>query len=115
MESKYPHWYHDDKMDFCCDYMDKDMMCADQKPYMMMDCCNDTFKDRILCLLGDEVLLSVDARICHRESFCGTLCYVGCDFIIVNTCLHGKPLSLHVPIKMIRFISPYKSSRRRIY
>lgn len=116
MEMKYPHWYpHEDRMDPCCDYMDKDMTCEEHKPYMMVDCCTDTFKDRILCLLGDEVLLSVDARICRRESFCGTLCYVGCDFIIVNTCFHGRSLSLHVPIKMIRFISPFKSGKRRIF
>lgn len=109
MEGKYPHWYHDHDME-CCDYPDKDMVCCDDMPHRPYPA--ETLKDRIMCLLGDEVLFSVDARICHRESFCGTLCYVGCDFIVVNVCLNRKSISLHVPIKMLRFIAPYKSRGR---
>ncbi|VBB08690.1 Hypothetical protein LUCI_3968 [Lucifera butyrica] len=112
MDSKYPHWYHgEDKMEPCCDYMGPEMMCEEehmpQKMYY-----TETFQDRIMTLLGDEVLFSVDARIGRRESFCGTLCYVGCNFIIVNVCLCGKSLSMHIPIKCLRFIAPYKSHRR---
>jgi len=111
MDMKYPHWYHgDDKMDDYCDCMEKDMICENYpyKPAYPVE----SLKDRILCFLGDEVLFSVDARLCGRESLCGTLCYVGCDFIIVNTCIHRKPISLHVPIKMLRFIAPFKGGRR---
>jgi hypothetical protein len=108
MDCKYPHWYHGDKME-CCEEMDKDM-CYDEHMYPKMYNYPDAmFKDRLLCLLGDEVLFSVDARFCGRESFCGTLCYVGCDFIIVNVCIRRRPVSMHVPIKMIRFIAPYKN------
>jgi len=109
MDSKYPHWYQDDKkMEPCCDYMPKEMCCEEPMAYKMAGYQGETLKDRILCLLGDEVLFSVDARICRRESFCGTLCYVGCDFIIVNISLYKRPVSMHVPINMIRFIAPFK-------
>ena len=47
----------------------------------------------------------VDARVCGRETLCGSLCYVGCDFVIVNICLHRKPVSMYVPIHMIRFLA----------
>lgn len=106
MESKYPHWYHGHDME-CCDYPEKEIVCCDEKPRPQY--ATETLKDRIMCLLGDEVLFSVDARICHKESFCGTLCYVGCDFIVVNVCLGRKAVSMHVPIKMIRFIAPFKN------
>jgi hypothetical protein len=114
MDGKYPHWYHDD-MGPCYEKMmhegpfegpmihEEPMM-----PHKIHACCDSNFKDRLLCLLGDQVLFSVDARICHRESFCGTLCYVGCDFIIVNVCVHRRSVSMHIPIRMIRFIAPYK-------
>lgn len=108
MDCKYPHWYHGDKME-CCDEMDKDMCCDEHMHPKMYNYPDSVFKDRLLCLLGDEVLFSVDARFCGRESFCGTLCYVGCDFIIVNACLRRRPISMHVPIKMIRFIAPFKN------
>lgn len=107
MDSKYPHWYHDsEKMDYCCDDMGKDCFePVSGKIYAFPD---STFKDRLLCLLGDEVLFSVDASLCRRQSFCGTLCYVGCDFIIVNACVRRKSISMHIPINMIRFIAPFQ-------
>lgn len=64
-----------------------------------------SFKDRLLGMLGNKVLFSVDARICGKETLTGSLCYVGCDFIIVNVCIHRKPLSMYVPINMIRFFA----------
>ncbi|GBG57059.1 hypothetical protein SPFL3102_03517 [Sporomusaceae bacterium FL31] len=107
MDCKYPHWYQDEKMEPCCDYMEKDMCeYPGPKVHAFPDA---TFRDRLLCLLGDEILFSVDARLCGRESFCGTLCYVGCDFIIVNVCMHRKSLSMHIPVYMIRFFAPFKS------
>ena len=112
METKYPHWCPDDKM--CCDYPEKEMMCCDDyypddPGYKMY---RESFKDRLLCLLGDEVLVATDALVSHKSStFCGTLCYVGCDYIIVNSTYCRRPLSLHVPIKMIRFIAPFKGRR----
>ena len=111
MDSKYPHWYNaEDKMDPCCDYMGKEMMYEEHMPHKIMsELPGETFKDRLLCLLGDEILFSVDARIGCRESFCGTLCYVGCNFIIVNICIRRRPLSMHIPIKMLRFVAPSKS------
>ena len=105
MDGKYPHWYHDE-MEECCPPMGQTMMhqeCMPPKAYAYPE---NSFKDRLLCMLGDDVIFSVDARICRQESFCGTLCHVGCDFIIVNVCKHRRPLSMMVPIKMIRFISP---------
>ncbi|SEP43338.1 hypothetical protein [Propionispora vibrioides] len=110
MDCKYPHWYHDEeKMEPCCDPMDTGMY--DSMPGKVLSFPDAHFKDRLMCLLGDEVLFSVDARFCGRESFCGTLCYVGCDFIIVNTCFHRKSISMHIPIKMLRFIAPFKGRR----
>lgn len=108
MDFKYPHWYQcDDHMEPCCDDY-KDACCDEPMTYKMYDFHRESLKDRILCLLGCEVLFSVDAKICGRESFCGTLCYVGCDFIIVNVNVKRCCLSMHVPIKMIRFIAPFK-------
>lgn len=105
MDCKYPHWYmDDDNLGECCDYPQHDMVCDDYKMAYPME----SFKDRLLCLLGDEVLFSVDARFCGKETFCGTLCYIGCDFIIVNVCVRRQSLSMHIPIRMLRFISPYK-------
>ncbi|BBB92630.1 MAG TPA: hypothetical protein PKA28_03620 [Methylomusa anaerophila] len=114
MESKYPHWYshdHDEKL--CCDYPDKDVMCCDELPdYLPPKAYYDNFKDRLMCFLGDEVLIGTDAMLfCRTSTFCGTICYVGCDYIIVNSFYRHKPISLHVPIKMIRFIAPFKSRR----
>lgn len=112
MTGKYPHWYQDgEKDDSCCDYMEDEFCCDGAYPGKVHALGDATFKDRLLCLLGDEVIVSVDARICGRDSFCGTLCYVGCDFLIVNACIRRKPVSLHIPIKMIRFIAPFKSRR----
>ena len=105
MDGKYPHWYHDG-MEECCNHMDQPVMhqeCMPPQAYVQPE---NSFKDRLMCMLGTDVIFSVDARICHQESFCGILCHVGCDFIIVNICMKRKPLSLMVPIKMIRFISP---------
>lgn len=108
MDYKYPHWYQEGPMEPCCEeYMVKDP-CCEEVPYKMFDFHRESLKDRILCLLGCEVIFSVDARICRRESFCGTLCYVGCDFIIVNVTVRRRCLSMHIPIKMIRFIAPFK-------
>jgi hypothetical protein len=114
MDGKYPHWYHE-QMDECCNHMDQPMMNQDCMPPMMHHecmppiayaCPETTFKDRLMHMLSNDVIFSVDARICGRESFCGTLCHVGCDFIIVSICIKHKPISLMVPIKMIRFIGP---------
>ena len=105
MDGKYPHWYHDE-MEECCNHMDQPMMhqeCMPPKAYAHPE---TSFKDRLMCMLGTDVIFSVDARICRQESFCGTLCHVGGDFIIVNTCIRRKPLSMMIPIKMIRFIGP---------
>ncbi len=108
MDMKYPHWYQDGPFEaFPEEYMAKDM-CCEEVPYKMFDFHRESLKDRILCLLGCEVIFSVDARICGRESFCGTLCYVGCDFIIVNVTVRRRCLSMHVPLCMLRFIAPFK-------
>jgi hypothetical protein len=115
METKYPHWYGNDSR-ACCDFSEKDMMCSDSMP----DCnCTtqqkmyyDSFRDRLMCFLGDEVIIGTDAILqCRTSTFCGTICYVGCDYVIVNSCYRRKNISLHVPIKMIRFIAPFKSRR----
>ncbi|MGL5512403.1 MAG: hypothetical protein ACRDBM_04065 [Sporomusa sp.] len=115
METKYPHWYgSDDKM--YCDYPDKEMMCCDDQ-FMMddhMGCQMNrgSFRDRLLCFLGDEVVLGTDAVVDRKGStFCGTICYIGCDYIIVNTTFCRRCISLHIPIKMIRFIAPFKGRR----
>jgi hypothetical protein len=117
MDGKYPHWYHDN-MEECCDHMEQPMMQPECMPPMMHpmmqpECCmppahphENTFYDRLMHMVGTDVIFSVDARICGQESFCGILCHVGCDFIIVNVSKKRKPLSMMVPIKMIRFISP---------
>lgn len=105
MDFKYPHWYQENPAEFC---PDECMVNCEEIPYKLWDFHRETLKDRILCLLGCEVIFSVDARICRRESFCGTLCYVGCDFIIVNVNLRRRCLSMHIPICMLRFIAPFK-------
>lgn len=118
MEGKYPHWYHDmGNMDECCDYDDKEMMCDYPMPMPMppmpkMMQCRESFRDRLLCLLGDEVLFSVcgPIGICKgRNAYCGTLCYIGSDFIIVNVNYRRRAVSMHLPICMITFIAPYKT------
>ncbi|MGI6093698.1 MAG: hypothetical protein GX348_00715 [Veillonellaceae bacterium] len=112
MTGKYPHWYQDcEKFEPCCDYMEEDYCCDDMHHGKVQALGDSSFRDRLLCLLGDEILFSVDARICGRESFCGTLCYVGCDFIIVNACIRRKSVSMHIPIKMLRFFAPFKGRR----
>lgn len=70
MDCKYPHWYQcDDDVEPCCDdYMAKEACCDEPMAYKMYDFHRESLKDRILCLLGDEVIFSVDARICSRES-----------------------------------------------
>lgn len=106
MDSKYPHWFcNDEKLPACNFDGDKELAAPES-------CCKihpstEMLKDRIMCMLGNEVMLSVDARICGRETFCGTLCYVGCDFIILNICMRGRPASMHIPLKMLRFIVPF--------
>jgi len=105
MDFKYPHWYQENP-EFCPDECMTN--CCEEVPYKLWDFHRETLKDRILCLLGCEVLFSVDARICKRESFCGTLCYVGCDFIIVNVNMRRRCLSMHIPICMLRYIAPFK-------
>lgn len=107
MDAKYPHWYCEEEKGPLCDCNNAEMMYDDMQ-YKMQPYQSETLKDRILCMLGNEVMLSVDARICRRETFCGILCYVGCDFIIVNVALRGKPASMHIPFRMIRFITPFK-------
>ena len=105
MDGKYPHWYHDE-MEECCNHMEQPMMhqeCMPPKAYAYPE---NSFKDRLLCMLGTDVIFSVDARLCRQDSFCGTLCHVGCDFIIVNICMRRRPLSMMIPIKMLRFIGP---------
>lgn len=99
MDCNYPHWYNKD----CCPE-------TTEVPYNYceprMNAYPDaSFKDRLLGMLGNKVLFSVDARICGRETICGSLCYVGCDFIIVNVCIHRKPISMYIPIHMIRFFA----------
>lgn len=93
-------------MDSCCDNTPMEM--CEHMPGKIVPYPNAHFKDRLMCLIGDEVLFSVDANFCGRESFCGTLCYVGCDFIIVNVCVRRKSISMHIPICMLRLIAPYK-------
>ena len=105
MDGKYPHWYHEE-MEECCNHMDQPMMHQECMPPTAYTRPENSFKDRLMCMLGTDVVFSVDARICRQETFCGTLCHVGCDFIIVNICMKRKPLSMMVPIKMIRFIGP---------
>ena len=103
MEKKYPHWYQ-------C----KPEECMEEEPCMYpkqskVKLCHDEYlKDRLLCLIGMKVLVSVCAPVTRkcRTTFCGTLCYIGCDFIIVNVCVCKKPLSLHIPMSAIRFIAP---------
>lgn len=70
MDCKYPHWYQgDDNMEpGCDDYMAKDVCCDEPMAYKMYDFHRESFKDRILCLLGDEVLFSVDARFWKRAA-----------------------------------------------
>lgn len=111
MDAKYPHWYCDEEKSPVCDFDGKEMMYDDCNNYKMHPMQTETLKDRIMCMLGNEVMLSVDARICRRETFCGTLCYVGCDFIIVNVSLRCKPASMHIPLRMIRFITPFRGHR----
>lgn len=99
MDCNYPHWYNKD--------------CCPENSEMPYNCCEPhmnaypdaSFKDRLLGMLGNKVLLSVDARICGRETLCGSLCYVGCDFIIVNVCIRRKPISMYIPIHKIRFFA----------
>ncbi|MBP2649763.1 MAG: hypothetical protein H6Q74_588 [Firmicutes bacterium] len=66
MDCKYPHWYQGEKMDRGYeDYMVPDPCCEEALPYKMYDFHRESMKDRILCLLGCEVIFSVDARICN--------------------------------------------------
>lgn len=128
MEKKYPHWYmDDDKYDDCCPDGMKEMkemneMCCEHPMGMMKkhtyDCCGDSLRDRLQYFMGDEVLVSVDAGISHRDctsAFCGRLCYIGCDFIIVDIVIRGRPAPLHIPLKMIRFISPFECEKCWVY
>lgn len=99
MDCNYPHWYNNE--------------CVETPGEGAYNCCEPhmnaypdaSFKDRLLSMMGSRVLFSVDARICGRETICGSLCYVGCDFIIVNVCIHRKPISMYIPIHMIRFFA----------
>ncbi|MDL2281011.1 hypothetical protein LJC10_04055 [Selenomonadales bacterium OttesenSCG-928-I06] len=115
MENRYPHWYgQDTKMMPCCDHSEKEIMCCEDPcsepvPHKMY---YDTFKERLMCFLGDEVLIGTDSNLYSKTAtFCGTICYVGCDYIIVNSCYRHRTISLHVPICAIRYIAPYKGRR----
>lgn len=102
MDCNYPHWYNNNE---CAEPCANDMQnCGyyDPRMYAMPDA---SFKDRLLGMLGNKILISVDARLCGRETLCGSLCYVGCDFIIVNVCMKHKPVSMYIPICMIRFLA----------
>ncbi|WP_110956104.1 hypothetical protein [Anaerosinus massiliensis] len=100
MDCNYPHWYNNE-----CAEPNNDMgyNCYDQR--MCGTFPDASFKDRLLGMLGCKIIFSVDARVCGRETLCGSLCYVGCDFIIVNLCMHRKSLSMYIPICMIRFLA----------
>lgn len=100
MDCNYPHWYNKD-----CVEKNDDMECHGGYDHHMCAYPDASFKDRLLGMLGNKILFSVDARVCGREALCGSLCYVGCDFIIVNLCLHRKPISMYVPIHMLRFLA----------
>jgi hypothetical protein len=116
MDGKYPHWYHDMGQmgpDECCEYEDRDMMC--DYPMMSMPKMpkvtnfQESFKDRLNCLLGDCIMFSVcgPIGICKgRNTYCGTLCFIGCDFIIVNVNYRHRAVSMHIPICMLTFIAP---------
>ncbi len=104
---KYPHWYCPDEKKMICDDDMMDDMCFNPPMPCSMPCA-ETLKQRLLGLIGDRIIFSVDARLCRSKgTLCGILSYVGCDFIIVSLCLHRKALSLHVPIDMLRYVSPY--------
>jgi hypothetical protein len=113
MESKYPHWFGgDSKMASCCEFPEREMMCCEEHDFAPQKMYYDSFKDRLMCFLGDEVIIATDAVLhCRTSTFCGTVCYVGCDYVIINSCYRRKNISLHVPIKMIRFVAPFKSRR----
>ncbi len=117
MDGRYPHWYHDmghmEPMEECCDYQEKEMPCdypmmpMPKMPTMIQY--KESFKDRLACLLGDEVLFAVcgPIGICRgRGAYCGTLCFIGCDFVIINVCHHHHAVSMHIPICMLTFIAP---------
>lgn len=99
MDCNYPHWYNND-----CAEPNIEAGCNTYEPRM---CAypDASFKDRLLGMMGNKILFSVDARVCGRETLCGSLCYVGCDFVIVNVCLRRKPISMYIPINMIRFLA----------
>jgi hypothetical protein len=65
MDYKYPHWFQGAAEGCCGEYPPQEVCCEEPVPYKMFEY-RETLKDRILCLLGDEVLFSVDARICIR-------------------------------------------------
>lgn len=99
MECNYPHWYNNECVETA---NEPGYNCCEPRMNAYPDA---SFKDRLLGMLGNKVLFSVDARLCGRETLCGSLCYVGCDFVIVNVCIHRKPLSMYIPIHMIRFFA----------
>lgn len=71
MDYKYPHWYQDQgKMMPCCEEgFEPEMMCCEEEmPYKIHPYPATSFKDRIMCLLGDDVIFSVDASIWNSES-----------------------------------------------
>lgn len=110
-QPKYAHWYcHNDS---CCDgkdmMCDEDiMMCEKPMPYKVKMYPTESLMDRLLCLLGNKVILSVDAPLFKKKrTFCGILCFVGCDFVVLSICSRKRPLTLHIPICMIRYITPY--------
>ena len=67
MDFKYPHWYQDGNMEPCCDDYMVNNGYFEELPYKMFEFHRESLKDRILCLLGCEVLFSVDARLCNRR------------------------------------------------
>ena len=62
MDGKYPHWYHDE-MEDCCPHLEQPMLHQECMPPKAYTSPEKSFKDRLLCMLGDDVIFSVDARV----------------------------------------------------
>lgn len=115
MDMKYPHWFHDMSKDECCCECEKEMpMCPVPIPETgkvkkMAPYCHETFKERLNCFLGEEVYFCVNCHtgFCKKgRAYFGVLCYIGCDFVIINTTYRKHSLSLHIPICMLTYIAP---------
>lgn len=108
MDHKYPHWYHEDScMEPTCDCMEHQPMMHDCMPmygeHHFMH--QENFSDHLMRMMGNRVLISLDASFCKCKSLCGILCFVGCDFVILNICRRRKPIAMHIPINMIKYIA----------